>query len=118
MVDLFSGLFFSLISVRAERERTHILSKELQNKSCAGLLHCVCVCVCVCLWPGKPYIMGTKCHHNDWNIQNVGAFWSPWGKQLINHVIIYKLSSSEAFLKCKNAESFLCALVGLGVGLL
>ncbi len=34
---------------------------------------CVCVCerecVCVC-GSGIPYVMGTKCPHNDGNIQN------------------------------------------------
>ncbi len=50
---------------------------------------CVCVCVCVCVCgSGIPYVMGTKCPHNDGNIQNPcpcgDIFWSPWGNQLIN----------------------------------
>ncbi len=47
---------------------------------------CVCVCVCVwCLWCGvgqvKPYVMGTKCPHKDWQypqiLVRVGTFFGP-----------------------------------------
>jgi len=55
-----------------------------------GKLYDYCVCVCVCVrerervsvWPGKPYIMGSKCPLRDGNIRNKsltfwGHFWSP-----------------------------------------
>ncbi len=49
---------------------------------CVCLCESVCVCVCVCVCgSGKPYVMGTKCPHNDGNIQNPcpcgDIFWSP-----------------------------------------
>jgi len=44
----------------------------------------VCVCVCVCVWPGKPYIMGTKKAPKRLQYPKYlslwGYFWSPWEK--------------------------------------
>ncbi len=50
------------------------------ERECVHVRECVCVCVCWC-GSGIPYVMGTKCPHNDGNIQNPcpcgDIFWSP-----------------------------------------
>ncbi len=44
-----------------------------------GSLMCVCVCVCVCVYLVFLTLWGPNVHFGHF-------IWSPWGKQLINHI--------------------------------
>ncbi len=75
-IDLHPDLCAEVCVCEKERER----ERECVCVCVACVCVCVCECVCVC-GSGIPYVMGTKCPHNDGNIQNPcpcgDIFWSP-----------------------------------------